>query len=185
MERREFLGVAALSAISPKTIAFAQADDRFEELAKLIESKMTEYHVPGVSFGLMKNGKTTLRSFGVTSVEDPQPVTPETVFPIASISKTFCATAMMRLIDQGKVELKSPVRKYLPDFKVRDETASREVSILNLLTHTPGWEGQVSAQDRGVDTMNYYAQGCATCRSSPRRERSGVTTTRDSTLPAA
>ena len=51
MERREFLGVMAVSAISPKTIAFAQTDDRFEELAKLIESKMAEYHVPASRSG--------------------------------------------------------------------------------------------------------------------------------------
>ncbi len=108
-------------------------------------------------FGVLKNGKTTFRGFGVTSVEDPQPITPETVFPIASISKTFTSTAMMRLIDQGKVELRAPVQKYLPEFRVQDDTASRTVSIWNLLTHTPGWEGQISAQDRGVDTLNFYA----------------------------
>src|SRR5689334_18927119 len=113
MERRRFLGLAAMSAIVPRKIALAQTDGHFEEMAELIKAKMAEYHVPGVSFGLMKDRKTMVRSFGVTSVEDPQPVTPETVFPIASISKTFAATAMMRLIDQGKVELKAPVRKYI------------------------------------------------------------------------
>jgi CubicO group peptidase (beta-lactamase class C family) len=157
MKRREFFGLGAVSAIAARTFALGQSADRFEDLANLVEAKMAQYHIPGVSFGLMKSGKTTVRSFGVTSVEDPQPVTPETVFPIASISKTFTTTAMMRLIDQGKVELKAPVRQYIPEFRVQDETASREVSIWNLLTHTPGWEGQVSAQDRGVDTMNFYA----------------------------
>src|SRR4051812_8123629 len=128
MERREFLHLAAVSAIGSSLEGSIQTDDRFEELAKLVQSKMTEYHIPGVSFGIMKNGKSTVRGFGVTSVEDPQPITPDTVFPIASISKTFTTTAVMRLVDQGKLDLKAPIQKYIPDFRVQDETASREVS---------------------------------------------------------
>ena len=88
--------------------------------------------------GIFDNGVMTTRGLGVTNVEDPLPVTEHTVFPIASISKTFAATMMMRLVEQGKVDLKAPVRKYLPDFKVRDETVSKDVTIWNLLTHTPG-----------------------------------------------
>ena len=131
MKRREFLYLTGVSAIGPTLLASASAvksaqtaqtaqpNDRFEELSTLVQSKMTEYHIPGVSFGVLKNGKTVVRSFGITNVEDPLPVTPDTVFPIASISKTFATTTMMRLIDQGKVELKAPVQKYIPDFKVQ------------------------------------------------------------------
>jgi CubicO group peptidase (beta-lactamase class C family) len=102
---------------------------------------MREYHVPGVAIGIFDNGRDHIAGLGVTNVEDPLPVTDHTVFPIASISKTFAATMMMRLVEQGKVDLKAPVRKYLPDFKVRDEAVSREVTVWNLLTHTAGWEG--------------------------------------------
>ena len=63
---------------------------------------------------------------------------------------------MMRLVEQGKVDLKAPVRKYLPDFKVRDENVSRDVTIWNLLTHTAGWEGQVSGPERGEDTLRNF-----------------------------
>jgi CubicO group peptidase (beta-lactamase class C family) len=54
---------------------------------------------------------------------------------------------MMRLIEQGKVDLRAPVRNYLPDFRVQDENVSRTVTIWNLLTHTSGWEGQVAGPD--------------------------------------
>ena len=96
-------------------------DPRFEALATLAEAKMAEYRVPGVAIGIVDNGVVTIRGLGVTSVEDPLPVTAHTVFPIASISKTFAATAMMRLVEQGKVDLRAPVRNYLPDFRVQDE----------------------------------------------------------------
>jgi CubicO group peptidase (beta-lactamase class C family) len=159
MKRREFLFAGGLSLVTPRMLSSSQSDVRFDELCKLVESKMTEHHVPGVSYGVLKNGNRMVRSFGVTSIEDPQPVTPDTIFPIASISKTFTTTAIIRLIEQGKMELKAPVRKYLPDFKVQDETATREVSVWNLLTHTPGWEGQIAGQDRGLDSLNFFVQG--------------------------
>ena len=48
------------------------------------------------------------------------------------------------------------MRKYLPDFKVRDESVSRDVTVWNLLTHTAGWEGQVSGPERGEDTLRNF-----------------------------
>jgi len=63
---------------------------------------------------------------------------------------------MMRLIEQGKVDLRAPVRNYLPDFRVQDENVSRTVTIWNLLTHTSGWEGQVAGPERGEDTLRNF-----------------------------
>jgi len=159
MKRREFLYVSGISLVTPRIVSAGQSEARFDDLCKLVEAKIAEHHIPGVSYGVLKNGTRMVRGFGVTSIEDPQPVTADTVFPIASISKTFTTTAIMRLIDQGKMELKAPVRKYLPDFKVQDENATREVSIWNLVTHTPGWEGQIAGQDRGLDSLNFFVQG--------------------------
>jgi CubicO group peptidase (beta-lactamase class C family) len=152
------LGAAAI-ALS-WSVARAQqapaANPKFDALASLAETKMKEYGVPGVALGIVADGSTTIRGLGVTNLEDPLPVTAHTVFPIASISKTFAATAMMRLVEQGKVDLKAPVRTYLPDFKVRDEAVSRDVTVWHLLTHLGGWEGQVSGPDRGTDTLKNF-----------------------------
>ena len=100
-------------------------DPKFDALAALVQEKMREHRIPGVALGVYDKGTTILRGFGVTSVEDPLPVSDHTVFPIASISKTFAATTMMRLVEQGRVDLRAPVRTYLPDFRVQDEAASR------------------------------------------------------------
>ncbi len=137
----------------------AQSNDaRFEALATLAEARMKEYGVPGVALGVLQNGAVTIRGLGITNVEDPLPVTAHTVFPIASISKTFAATAMMRLVEQGKVDLKAPVRTYLPDFRVRDAAVSRDVTVWHLLTHLGGWEGQVSGPDRGTETLEDFVE---------------------------
>jgi CubicO group peptidase (beta-lactamase class C family) len=128
-------------------------DAQFEALASLTEAKMREHGVPGVALGIVSGEAVTIRGFGVTSVENPQPVDAHTVFPIASISKTFAATAAFRLVEQGKLDLRDPVRKHLPEFRVQDEEVSRNVTLWHLLTHTSGWEGQVSGPDRGEATL--------------------------------
>ncbi|MEP6495413.1 MAG: serine hydrolase domain-containing protein [bacterium] len=148
--------MAVLCLGAARLHAQANADARFEALAKLAESKMKEYGVPGVALGIVQGGVVSIRGLGITNVEDPLPVTAHTVFPIASISKTFAATAMMRLVEQGKVNLKAPVRTYLPDFRVRDSTVSRDVTVWHLLTHLGGWEGQVSGPDRGTETLKTF-----------------------------
>ena len=117
---------------------------------------MKEHGVPGVALGIVADGVVTIRGLGVTNVEDPLPVNAHTVFPIASISKTFAATAMMRLVEQGKVDLRAPVRTYLPEFRVRDEAASRDATVWHLLTHLGGWEGQVSGAERGTETLKNF-----------------------------
>jgi CubicO group peptidase (beta-lactamase class C family) len=134
----------------------AQASARFDALVSLADTKMKEYGIPGVALGVISGADVSVRGLGVTNVEDPLPVTPHTVFPIASVSKTFAATAMMRLVEQGKVDLHAPVRTYLPEFRVRDEAASRDVTVWHLLTHLGGWEGQVSGPERGTDTLKNF-----------------------------
>src|SRR5439155_21659630 len=145
--------VVATSAIevapASRAQAPASADARYEQLAARVTEAMERYHVPGVALGVIDDVRTTTRGFGVTSVEDPHPVTAATVFPIASISKTFASTAIMRLVEQEKVGLRAPVRTYLPDFRVEDEAVSRDVTVWHLLTHTSGWEGQIAPADSG------------------------------------
>jgi len=148
--------LATAASLSGHKLRGQAQDTRFDALAKLAEAKMKEYGVPGVALGILQNGAVTIRGLGLTNVEDPLPVTAHTVFPIASISKTFAATAMMRLVEQGKVDLNAPVQKYLPDFHVRDAAASREVTVWHLLTHMGGWEGQVSGPDRGTETLKDF-----------------------------
>jgi CubicO group peptidase (beta-lactamase class C family) len=139
----------------------AQEDPRLLDGYRTIESKMAEYRVPGVAFGLVMGEGVHLRGFGITNVDNPQPVDADTVFPIASISKTVVATAIMRMVEAGRIDLEDPVRAHLPNFRVADEAASREVRIWHLLTHTPGWEGQLGTPDRGSRTLERFVEGLA------------------------
>jgi CubicO group peptidase (beta-lactamase class C family) len=146
----------AAGARTDRVAAQVGADARMSPLIALAEARMREHGVPGLALGIFHNGTVTVRGLGVTNLDDPLPVTSHTVFPIASISKTFASTAMMRLVEQGKVDLRAPVRKYLSDFRVRDARVSEEATVWHLLTHTGGWEGQVSGPDRGEDTLRNF-----------------------------
>jgi CubicO group peptidase (beta-lactamase class C family) len=144
------------AAAAVPALTARQADSRFDAIATLAQSRMQQYGIPGVAIGVVADGRTTTRGLGTTNVDDPLPVTEHTVFPIASISKTFAVTALLRLVEEGKVDLRAPVRTYLPEFRVRDEAVSRTVTIQHLLTHTGGWEGQVSGPARGDDTLRNF-----------------------------
>ena len=158
MRQTACIGFAILfGLVVASALPAAQTEDaRFTALLEIAESQMREHGVPGLAIGIVQDGNVTLRGVGVTNLEDPLPVTPHTVFPIASISKTFAATAILRLVEQGKIDLRAPVRTYLPEFRVRDEQVSRTASVWHLLTHTGGWEGQVSGPERGEDTLRNF-----------------------------
>lgn len=113
----------------------------FEIIAARIQKEMKRLKVPGVSIGIYHQGKEWTAGFGVTSVEHPLPVTPDTLMQVGSISKTFTGTMLMMLAEQGKVELDAPVRKYIKDFKLSDESVAKKVTVRHLLTHTGGWVG--------------------------------------------
>ncbi len=102
---------------------------------------MEETKTPGVAVGLLHDGEEHVAGFGVTSTENPLDVTPETLFQIGSITKTFTGTAAMRLVERGELDLDAPVRTYLPELKLSDEDVAARVTTRHLLTHTGGWIG--------------------------------------------
>ena len=117
------------------------ADALFRDLDERIEAAMARYHVPGVAVGVFWQGREHLKGFGVTNIDHPLPVDAETLFRIGSTTKTFTATAMMCLVEQGKVDLAAPARRYLPDLELADEAAAASVTVRQLLNHSAGWMG--------------------------------------------
>jgi CubicO group peptidase (beta-lactamase class C family) len=117
-----------------------------ETLSSVTASAAGQFGVPGVAAGVWADGQEVYASHGVTSIENPLPVNPDTVFVLGSVTKTFTATAMMRLVADGKVELDAPVRRYVPEFTLKDERAAAAITVLNLLNHTAGLDWRMSAE---------------------------------------
>ncbi len=114
---------------------------RLRPLVRQVTGLMAELGVPGVAVGILHGDREYTAGFGVTSLENPLPVTADTLFQVGSITKTFTGTALMRLVEAGKVRLEEPVRSYLPDFRVKDDEVSAKVTVGHLLTHSSGWVG--------------------------------------------
>ena len=103
--------------------------------------------------------RSTTPSHGVTSVENPLPVDEHTLFQFGSTGKTFTATAIMRLVDQGRVDLDATVRTYLPELTLSDESVAGAVTVLQLLNHTAGWSGDVfDNTGDGDDALARYVE---------------------------
>lgn len=117
------------------------SDPRIKRIFALAPSIMKKAGIPGAAIGILHGDKEYYAPFGVTSLENQLPVTADTLFKLASISKTYLATAAVMLAESGRLRLDVPVRKYLPTFKMKDKLAQNNVTMRHLLTHTAGWYG--------------------------------------------
>ena len=109
-----------------------------EALEQFVAAKAKEFGVPGVAVGVWAEGREVFACHGVTSIDNPLPVDQDTLFVLGSVTKTYTATAIMRLVEAGRVELDAPVRRYVPELRLPDEEAAAQITILNLLNHTAG-----------------------------------------------
>lgn len=135
----------------------AEMSAPFRQVADVLTEAMREARIPGAALGIVSDGREEHATFGVASLASLQPVTARTRFQIASISKTYTATAAWRLIEQGLLDLDAPVRRYLPGLRLRDEDAAAAVTVRNLLEHTAGWAGDQVIDD-GVDDENQLSR---------------------------
>ena len=113
----------------------------FANLRAVVAANMAQQGVPGAAVGVRLGDHEFAAGLGVTNVDHPQLVTPDTLFQIGSITKTFVAQLVSKLVEEGKLDLDARVRAYLPDFQVADEDVSAAVTIRHLLTHSAGWVG--------------------------------------------
>src|SRR4051812_932433 len=102
-------------------------------LSEFVAATADRLGIPGVAVGVRVGGREVYACHGVTSVDNPLPVDPDTIFAVASVTKTFTATALMRLVARGDVDLDAPVRRYVPDLTLSDEDAAARITVMNLL----------------------------------------------------
>jgi CubicO group peptidase (beta-lactamase class C family) len=110
----------------------------FEEFTKEL---MEREHIAGAAVAVSHNGDIIYsRGFGVRDLNTGEQVTPETIFGVASVSKSFTAMAITQLEDQGKLSVDDPVNEYLPELKFKGIGSEdmKEITIKHLLSHTTG-----------------------------------------------
>jgi CubicO group peptidase (beta-lactamase class C family) len=133
-----------------------------ELLSDFVAATAVKFGIPGVAVGVWANGEEAYACHGVTSVDNPLPIDRDTLYVLGSVTKTFTATALMRLVAEGKVELDALVRRYIPELRLADEQAAAKVTVLNLLNHTSGlgWDLLVDTGE-GDDALARFVANLA------------------------
>ncbi len=125
-----------------------------EPLVRYAEAEIARLQVPGAAAAVLHDGVIYAAGVGVTNVEHPLPVTPETLFQVGSTSKTFTATALMALVEAGRVDLDATVRTYLPGFALQSEEDAARLTVRDLVTHHGGYVGDYFKDTgRGDDAL--------------------------------
>ncbi len=148
-----------------------------EQVDEIVISSINEHALVGLGVGIVHDGKLVYaKGFGMADAAQEKPVTPDTVFRVGSISKTFTAIGLMQLWEQGKFQLDDPINDYLKHFRVqhRDPNAP-PVTFRHILTHTsgigevrtlsdmvrPGFTMSVKVGEPIPALKDYYAAGLA------------------------
>lgn len=110
-------------------------EERFEPI---LQQTMRDKAIPGAAIAVVKDGAAAyVKAFGVKSLDTGEPCTVDSLFHMASVTKTFVATAIAQLWEQGKIDLEAPVVQYLPYFTL-DDPRYAQITIGQMLNHTSG-----------------------------------------------
>lgn len=105
----------------------------------VVRTVMQDWKVKGLAIAIIKDNETIYeQGFGLRDEVENLPVTAQTLFPIASCTKAFTTAAMSLLVDQGKLDWDTPVRAYIPSFKLYDQFATEHITPRDLVSHRTG-----------------------------------------------
>jgi CubicO group peptidase (beta-lactamase class C family) len=126
--------VMLTNGVAPACAAFDET-----KIDALVQEAQKAFEVPGVAVAIVRDGEVLyLKGFGVKELGKKDPVTPDTVFPLASCTKAFTTTAMAILVDEGKMNWDDPVRKHVDFFHLADPLADADVRMRDLVCHRTG-----------------------------------------------
>uniref|UniRef100_UPI003982EDED serine hydrolase domain-containing protein n=1 Tax=Phenylobacterium sp. TaxID=1871053 RepID=UPI003982EDED len=133
---------ALLLALAAPARAAPPSPAALAEVDRIFADWRLAAHAPGLVYGVVADGKLVhVRGLGVQDTGSNTPVTADTLFRIASMSKAFTALAILKLRDEGKLLLDAPAETYVPELKAwrYPTTDSPRITVRNLLTHTAGF----------------------------------------------
>jgi CubicO group peptidase (beta-lactamase class C family) len=108
-----------------------------KKIENYIQKVIDKFEIPGLTIAIVQDDRIYTSAFGLRNLNTSEPMKPEYIFHMASVSKPFVATAVMQLVEQGKMNLDESVVTYLPYFKLADERY-KEITIRQMLNHTSG-----------------------------------------------
>ena len=114
-------------------------DKILEGLDEKLEATLKAFDAPGLAVVALKDNEIIYsKGFGYRDVDKKLEMTPNTAHPIASCTKSFTSTAIALLVNEGKLEWDTPIREFIPQFKMKDSVATERVTIVDMLSHRTG-----------------------------------------------
>ncbi len=130
-----------------------QVDAVLPQIDGIVDANMALTEVPGVAVAVVHDDEVVFaKGYGVREVGKPDPITPETVFQLASLSKPFSSTAVARLVSEGVIKWDDPVQPYLPEFVLSDPWVTERVTFADLFSHRSGLPGLAGTR---LETIGY------------------------------
>src|SRR5262245_37572093 len=140
----------------------AESDARLAGLPALLEDAAKRCRVPGAALAVLHGETLFEAATGVVNAKTAVATTTDSVFEIGSITKVWTTSLVMQLVDEGRLELDAPVRRYLPELALADRAAAESITVRMLLTHTSGLDGDLfQGTGRGDDAVERYVLACA------------------------
>ena len=162
----------ALEILGPGPLPPRQADARLIERTKAatledaidqcVEFNMLRLDAPGAAVAVVLDGELIYESaYGVKNRDGDDPVDPDTIFRIGSVTKQMTAAAVMQQVELGRVDLDAPVTDYIPEFEVGGRWAADRIKVWHTLTHTTGFPDRVNewGSVSGEGGLSIWAQG--------------------------
>ena len=141
----------SLPAQEPPLRTSEPVDELVGDLEDFIPAQLEEEGIPGVAVALIRDGEVAwAEGFGVANLFTGEPVTADTVFEVASISKVITAYTALRLVDQGLLSLDEPVDKYLSEPWLPPSEYGEQITLRHLASHSSGLSGSQLPLDKSI-----------------------------------
>ena len=144
IQPNKLLLASAVFVLILSALAHAQANDVESRVDSYVHAQMTRQKIPGVAVAVIKDGQPIIaKGYGLANIELNVPVKPETIFQSGSMGKQFTSTAVMLLVEEGKIDLDEKISRYVGAVP----EAWKPITVRQVLTHTAGMPNDFSDAD--------------------------------------
>lgn len=123
--------------------------DPLFDLQAYVEGAIEVHRIPAASIAIWQDGELQQAAAGILNLNTGVEATTDAIFQIGSITKVMTTCLVMQLVDEGRVELDAPVKRYVRDFQIADAEATKTITVRQLLNHTNGMAGDFFPDDDG------------------------------------
>ncbi len=150
-------------SIKEKERESAHLEEILQSIRTFIDTTLSQWNVPGVAVSIVKDEEILMtEGFGYSDLENNKPMTSNTLLAIGSSTKAFTAFSVGLLVDEGIIDWNTPIKTYMPDFKMYDDFATEQMTAIDLLTHRSGlprhdmmWYGSYFTREELYERLRY------------------------------